>query len=948
MDRYWVGGTANWDGTAGTKWAATSGGAGGQSVPTAADDVYFDAASGAVTCTVSASANCRNLIFTGFTGTFAGSQTITVYGTVLTLSASMTWTHSTTLGFLSSCTITSNGKAISSPVQALSGGAILLADAFSTTGAITIAQGTFTTNNYNVTATNLSSSNSNTRTINLGSSTVTLSLASSGTINFSAQTNLTFNAGTSSIVFTGGAAAGISFSATGGATFYNVSFTGTNSGSTVSISGTNTFNNFSVAGPSAAGVRSVTFTQPCTINGTLSTTGTAGNRRVWFQGATYGIAQTLTINSAPSLTDADFRDIYVIGTAAPISGTRIGDLRGIRGITASTPKTVYWNLAAGGNWSATAWAASSGGGVSTDNFPLAQDTAVIENTGLNTSATVTLDAAIPYTGTLTTATRSNAMTFAGSTLYTFYGNFTLSSAVTVSNNGGLTFSGRNTQAITSAGKNLQQALTVDSYGGSVELADALNIGGATLTVTNGTFDTKNFNVTAGSLSSSNSNVRTITLGSSTLTLSGSTPVSFGTSTNLTFNAGTSSIDCSSNINFDGGAQTFRDVSFTNTSSGTHAINQPNTFNSLTITAPASAGLRQVSVAANQTINGTLTVAGATAVRRIFLQSSVLGTQRDLTVGTLSAQDCDFRDIDIIGAAAGSSPTRAGDCGGNAGIMFPAAKTVYWNLAGTQNWSATAWAPGSGGTPDINNFPLAQDTAVFDNTGAAGTVGFDASWNVGTLNASARTSAMTLNASTAVQACYGNWTLGTGVTQGANGTVTFSGRGTSIVTSNGVAFNCNLTVNCFTGMVQLADALTINSARSLSLTSGTFDAATYNVTTGSAIVASSILAILKMGSGTWTFTTSSLVWQIDTTSVFYKGTANIVLSDTTANARTFAGGGLSYNKLTIGGTTGASTTTITGNNQFTELASTKTVAHTIALGTTTQTMSVLGIFLGSTI
>jgi fibronectin-binding autotransporter adhesin len=52
-------------------------------------------------------------------------------------------------------------------------------------------------------------------------------------------------------------------------------------------------------------------------------------------------------------------------------------------------------------------------------------------------------------------------------------------------------------------------------------------------------------------------------------------------------------------------------------------------------------------------------------------------------------------------------------------------------------------------------------------------------------------------------------------------------------------------------------------------------------------------------------------------------------------RTFNGGGFSYNKLTIGGATGTSTLTI-GGSQFTELASTKTVAHTIALGTTTQT------------
>jgi hypothetical protein len=62
-DRYWVGGTANWDATAGTKWSATNGGAGGASVPTAADDVYFTLLSGLVTVTVSATANCRDLNF---------------------------------------------------------------------------------------------------------------------------------------------------------------------------------------------------------------------------------------------------------------------------------------------------------------------------------------------------------------------------------------------------------------------------------------------------------------------------------------------------------------------------------------------------------------------------------------------------------------------------------------------------------------------------------------------------------------------------------------------------------------------------------------------------------------------------------------------------------------------------------------------------------------------
>jgi len=81
-NRYWVGGTATWDGTAGTKWALTSGGAGGQAVPTSSDTVFFDANSGANTVTIgSGTAVCSTLTMTGFTGTLAfGSNSITLAG----------------------------------------------------------------------------------------------------------------------------------------------------------------------------------------------------------------------------------------------------------------------------------------------------------------------------------------------------------------------------------------------------------------------------------------------------------------------------------------------------------------------------------------------------------------------------------------------------------------------------------------------------------------------------------------------------------------------------------------------------------------------------------------------------------------------------------------------------------------------------------------------------
>jgi hypothetical protein len=65
-DRYWVGGSGNWNST--SKWSATSGGASGASVPTASDNAIFDANSAAAhyTVTVTDNATCADLTFTPF------------------------------------------------------------------------------------------------------------------------------------------------------------------------------------------------------------------------------------------------------------------------------------------------------------------------------------------------------------------------------------------------------------------------------------------------------------------------------------------------------------------------------------------------------------------------------------------------------------------------------------------------------------------------------------------------------------------------------------------------------------------------------------------------------------------------------------------------------------------------------------------------------------------
>ncbi len=106
--RYWVGGNANWDNTAGTKWATTSGGAGGAAIPTSADDVFFDAASGTNTITISAAATCKSINGTGATATLSGSSTLAISGDLNIGGLTVTYTGIATLSV--TCNLISNGK----------------------------------------------------------------------------------------------------------------------------------------------------------------------------------------------------------------------------------------------------------------------------------------------------------------------------------------------------------------------------------------------------------------------------------------------------------------------------------------------------------------------------------------------------------------------------------------------------------------------------------------------------------------------------------------------------------------------------------------------------------------------------------------------------------------------------------------------------------------------
>jgi len=110
MNRYWVGGTGNWNDT--SHWSASSGGSGGASVPTSNDDVFIDSNSGLSGGTITVRYGyCNNLTCTsGHTYTIQGDDygEITLNGS-LELESGITWGSHLMLILSGSGTIKTNG-----------------------------------------------------------------------------------------------------------------------------------------------------------------------------------------------------------------------------------------------------------------------------------------------------------------------------------------------------------------------------------------------------------------------------------------------------------------------------------------------------------------------------------------------------------------------------------------------------------------------------------------------------------------------------------------------------------------------------------------------------------------------------------------------------------------------------------------------------------------------
>ncbi len=250
---YWVQNGGNWTDD-NNHWSLLSGflpaGATVQ-IPTAAEDVYFDANSfysGGQTVNLDAGADVRGMDWTGAPNfpSIGGANTLTIQQD-LVLSATMIAFNPSQTIFAGTGNITTNGNDMNA--VDFDGTAFVFLDNFVSGDSIVHTAGTITTNNFDFTGQDIELATAGVKVLNLGSSNVTTTGANGW--DYSGG-NLTLNEGTSTIVIGGtGQFAG------GGETYNDVELNGT----AHTIDDSNVFNTLTL--PSGT-TQTITFTDGTT------------------------------------------------------------------------------------------------------------------------------------------------------------------------------------------------------------------------------------------------------------------------------------------------------------------------------------------------------------------------------------------------------------------------------------------------------------------------------------------------------------------------------------------------------------------------------------------------------------------------------------------------------------------------------------------------------------
>jgi len=659
-NRYWVGGTATWDGTAGTKWATTSGGAGGAAVPTSSDDVFFDAASGAVTVTTSGTTTdvCNNLDFTGFTGTLshANNTTIQIYGNMKTVSG-MTYTiggGGSQLSFLSTATgktLTTGTKTWPKMLFDGAGGDWALQDTLNVTSSqiITITNGTLKLNAQNVTGPSLSSSNSNTRGIDCSAGASTWTTGNGTTLwDISTSTNFTLTSGTNLNIVIGNTSNSATF-AGGGLSYGNTSGTALTTGAIV-FTGANTHANLTLScGANVSSQYQLGANQ--TVTGTYTSNGNSVINRAYIRSTVRGTARTISAATV-TVTNADFQDITGAGAGSwdlsAISGGS-GDCGGNSGITFTTPANQYWVSSGGtstGSMSAvTRWASSSGGTAGTGRSPLPQDTAYFDANSIDAgSRTITQDK--PRIGSVNWTGVTNTPAWTKTTTCDFHGSIIMSNSMTQSGTSAYTYAGRGSSTLTGGSTTWTNPLVIDC----VNSAGTLTLGGnftssSTLTGTSGTFAGASTYTTSFTTCTWNGGTFTET---GNMTLTGAFSVTGGT-----FGAGVASVTGNTTSANSGGTINLLGILGSTThnySAGTTTVGA----SGLTGTTFTNSGGSFTLNGASTGMTGNMTLSGGTVTLNAnYTTTGTLSTSNDMTLNVVNAT-LNTTQINIVGSGTGGA------------------------------------------------------------------------------------------------------------------------------------------------------------------------------------------------------------------------------------------------------------------------------------------------------
>lgn len=754
-NRYWVGGSGTWDATSTANWSETSGGAGGASAPTSLDDVYFDSGSDAgtnFTVTVGTGAVCKTLNANtasplDFTMTLAGSAALSIYGSLYFPVTRLTITHSVEIRFLSGTSdniISTNGVSLGSIRFDNVAGKWVLGGNLSCSGTIILANGWIDTSSssYNLSSSQIVSQNysaSSYRRLTLNSSIFS---AQGFSNNFIEGVNFIFEPGTSTARFSGGGILGIGaisnwynlelislhygiafVGAPALTTAHRVTFFGPGDSRAVLWEGIPDINtNYLTFKDSAAGHRHVRLNGNITVNELFKTESTNGSNRWAIESSVTGVNRTITAK-AVELTDVDFKNITAAGESGTWSGTRIGNAGGNVNINFTPPKTVYWNRPTGGAWNSLAWATTSGGTPSLELVPLPQDTAIIEDTGLNSGATISIYSW--NTPNINAASRTLPFRFSiantqayGSNRYNpeFCGDLLLNNNCTLADTGSIYLRGLSTQNV-SLPSSFSNAIVVDKLNSAVNFSNSFTTTGS-FTLTSGIVNFLS-NASVLTFTSSNTNARTLNIGANNLTISG-TPWNTNTSTNLTLlGTGKLVFTSASEKYFGGGNADYGNIILRHAGMGNLSIGGFNTLGGIDNDIASTTGSSIIFGGNGITrIRGKVRLSGTSAAPLTLTSPS--GTTFTLTnLNTASIQQLDYVTISNSIATpannwfAGTRSTVTNSTGWS--NTFSSAADLFW-VGGNGTWDSTTntnWAvvpSGTGGTTS----PTSINDVYFDS------------------------------------------------------------------------------------------------------------------------------------------------------------------------------------------------------------------------------------------